>query len=141
MNIILYTKNRFFQEYNKYQQFGETNYSNFHYHNFLLIHCNGVSIGNLSKNVPNEPCSILIRAKGILKKVASPSQRSSYKAKFDGIENRKIIIKKKIQIKQKNKNNKLKKLKKRFGSEYSFTKFISDKQKRINQIMNKKKKV
>ena len=137
--IILFTKHLFFQEYNKYQQFGLTSYSHLNFHHFQLMHCNFVSIGDISKIVPNSS-KILVRAKGISKKVHSPSQSCSYKKKFNGITKKQDIIKKKRNIQQKNKNNKLKKIKKKFGSDYSLTKFYSEKQKRIQQFVNKTKK-
>ena len=135
--IIVWAKHNFFKQYNKYQQFGSTNYSNLIFPHFQLIHCNDVSIEDLSQIVPNEKCRILIKAKGIPKKIKKSSQSTSFNAKFDGLTMKHDIIRKKKIIQQKNRNNKLNKLKKKFCKEYSITKFESEKLKRIQNLIAK----
>ena len=139
MNIIIITKRFFFEKYNKYLDFGSCNFSSFTFHDFKIISCNGTNIGNLSKLLPNGPVCIHIQAKGMAKKVPNLFQKKCFDKKFDNLTHPYDLVKMRQSIREKNRRNKMQKLRAKFGDSYSIKTFNKKKkEKNMNNSKNVK---
>jgi hypothetical protein len=128
MDLIILVKRYFFNNlYHKYKSFGSTTYSCHKFHTFEIISHNGVSVHDLSAKIPEGECKIDVRAKSIEKNSIYANEQNAFKAKFKGLKESSDILFLKKSINNKNKNNKLKKLRNKFGKNFTFDKFYHNK--------------
>ena len=141
-DVLHFTRKEFFEKLNSYKQFGKTNYSDLYFHFLTIISCNGAAVKyeNLNERLPKEPCQIVIEAIGKHKKVNSMIKKDLVNAKFLKIEDISERTKMIERCKTKHFENRHQKLKLKFGSEYSFTKFQELKLLKEETVMNKSRK-
>ena len=137
--IIFDIKRHFFRHhYDKYKLFGRNQYSGHKFTTFEIISCNNLPVLNLSAQLPEGHCNINVRSKAVEPRSLRESEQNSFKAKFQGIFEKNQLIRIKKSINFKNRQNNFKKIKKKFGNNFSHDIFYKNKVIK-RQILNNNK--